>query len=459
MLAFSLLSSSFVTVYYQTYEQLQEQDNYLVLTIITSIAIVMLVVFLLKRFIPHLMDKAFWIILSTLVNLILCFVLFLLYTSQELSHLKHIGLLLGTCFAGALVCWAELFSVSDRKSLLAFLPFALILSVLANVLLTALGQITYEYVILFSCLVSTLTNFVILSHQYFVAPKENIPPEPKIFFLQIKAAHIFILAMGIGALREITRRLSSGDFYETPDALYLLLCLIIYLGFGIAVGCALYRSEERRVFLTYGLVPLLLASLLCLFLHAADIIPLRGMFITLGNTSFVLGFFFCLIFYAKHKGFSCVSIIALGYLGMAVGIVFGLVIGSLVQTLGVALEIQGIACLAASLLCGIGLFPTFKTFAKQEAIITLQGSKVNAVLDVANKIQDRQFDLLLKKAGLTPREREVALLCAKGYSRIRIADKLFIANSTVRNHLTAIYKCLEIVGEQNMIDLYQGYRE
>ena len=48
-------------------------------------------------------------------------------------------------------------------------------------------------------------------------------------------------------------------------------------------------------------------------------------------------------------------------------------------------------------------------------------------------------------APLSPREREIAQLRARGLSIARIADAAYIQPQTVRNHLTRIYCKLEIV--------------
>lgn len=45
-----------------------------------------------------------------------------------------------------------------------------------------------------------------------------------------------------------------------------------------------------------------------------------------------------------------------------------------------------------------------------------------------------------KKNNLTPRQMDVAILMARGKSNKTIAKKLFICSSTVKAHLTEIYK-------------------
>ncbi len=45
---------------------------------------------------------------------------------------------------------------------------------------------------------------------------------------------------------------------------------------------------------------------------------------------------------------------------------------------------------------------------------------------------------------LTPREQEVLGLVAKGYSNVEIAERLYISKHTVKNHVSNIYRKLDV---------------
>jgi PAS domain S-box-containing protein len=50
----------------------------------------------------------------------------------------------------------------------------------------------------------------------------------------------------------------------------------------------------------------------------------------------------------------------------------------------------------------------------------------------------------MKQQGLTPRQQEIALLIATGYSNMEIAEKLFITEYTVKDHLKKIFQMIGV---------------
>ncbi|MFQ5596949.1 MAG: helix-turn-helix transcriptional regulator [Nitrospiria bacterium] len=53
---------------------------------------------------------------------------------------------------------------------------------------------------------------------------------------------------------------------------------------------------------------------------------------------------------------------------------------------------------------------------------------------------EQDFNPVLIKYGLSPREREVAILVIRGYTNREIAAALFICEQTVKDHLRHIYE-------------------
>ncbi len=62
-----------------------------------------------------------------------------------------------------------------------------------------------------------------------------------------------------------------------------------------------------------------------------------------------------------------------------------------------------------------------------------------------------RINLKLQKAGLTPREVEIAILVGDGLEDADIAQRLFISSSTVKNHLKSIYKKLDVHSRTQLV--------
>jgi two-component system, NarL family, nitrate/nitrite response regulator NarL len=60
-------------------------------------------------------------------------------------------------------------------------------------------------------------------------------------------------------------------------------------------------------------------------------------------------------------------------------------------------------------------------------------------------------------ATLTPREREIIFLIANGLSRQNIAEKIFLSNGTVRNHLSSIFSKLEVSNQLALVFFAQRH--
>ena len=57
----------------------------------------------------------------------------------------------------------------------------------------------------------------------------------------------------------------------------------------------------------------------------------------------------------------------------------------------------------------------------------------------------------MNKNILTTREQEVFSLLVKNYTTRQIADKLFISEKTVRNHISNVMQKLEVINRSNAI--------
>ena len=64
---------------------------------------------------------------------------------------------------------------------------------------------------------------------------------------------------------------------------------------------------------------------------------------------------------------------------------------------------------------------------------------------------ENQLQNLIISAQLTPKEKEVLALVAKGASNQEIADKLFVRDVTVKTHLNSIFKKLKVTNRTQAV--------
>lgn len=58
------------------------------------------------------------------------------------------------------------------------------------------------------------------------------------------------------------------------------------------------------------------------------------------------------------------------------------------------------------------------------------------------------FETLMKGCGLTNRESEIAWLLYRGYTNRQIGEELFIAETTVKKHVSHIYEKMQVSGRK-----------
>lgn len=72
--------------------------------------------------------------------------------------------------------------------------------------------------------------------------------------------------------------------------------------------------------------------------------------------------------------------------------------------------------------------------------------------DPETKARESAIDAMCKGAGLTPREREVLGLIAKGYTMKAISERLVISQETARTHGRSVYRKLDVHSKQEILD-------
>lgn len=97
-------------------------------------------------------------------------------------------------------------------------------------------------------------------------------------------------------------------------------------------------------------------------------------------------------------------------------------------------------------------------------IVVLVGSVIFTSVDLAKLYKARPLKeaageagnrcaTLAEQCGLTPRETEVLTLLSEGRSAPYIADKLCIAESTVKHHISSIYRKIGVCDRQSLMDV------
>jgi len=79
--------------------------------------------------------------------------------------------------------------------------------------------------------------------------------------------------------------------------------------------------------------------------------------------------------------------------------------------------------------------------------------RVASFLNLANSRLDREAPFLNDAFRLNKAELKVAMLAACGKQNKEIANKVFLSESRVKNHLSSIYRKLGISGKENKRDL------
>ncbi len=90
-----------------------------------------------------------------------------------------------------------------------------------------------------------------------------------------------------------------------------------------------------------------------------------------------------------------------------------------------------------------------------------QSPEVEPVQMATENVQDtfQQIELYLKNQGLSERELEVGWLLYRGYTNRQIGEELFIAETTVKKHVSHIYEKLQVSGRKEYKEkVRMGYR-
>lgn len=180
---------------------------------------------------------------------------------------------------------------------------------------------------------------------------------------------------------------------------------------------------------------------------------LASVLLALGVACFNLLYLYVLLVMSARNESNAIPILAWGAFIEEVGIAVGGLVGGLVlhQFAGDPTVVQTLSVLVALVILAFVLF-TVRSFSFDETIRNLEsGDSLDLAAHTA--AWESRCDAIATSAGLTPREKEVFALLARGRNSPYIQKELVITNNTVKAHVRHIYQKLGISSHQELIDL------
>ncbi len=92
---------------------------------------------------------------------------------------------------------------------------------------------------------------------------------------------------------------------------------------------------------------------------------------------------------------------------------------------------------------------------KEIASIKVTGMNIQEIIRKSTHPEE----ILFKSHHFSPREKEVLILLLQGYRTKDIANRLFIAESTVKEHLGSIYAELNVKSKYELFEKLKEYRQ
>ena len=187
------------------------------------------------------------------------------------------------------------------------------------------------------------------------------------------------------------------------------------------------------------------------------------------QTFLIVFLFLALADVARHGLYHPMAVFSLGWIAYALPFAVGKGVGDELAALG-----SGASLVMAAivwLLVVVTLFVLDEASMGNRLIFTelndegdddTHAKRMDAVqqaLDEQDDANRRHADLLTLRCaalteayGLTPREREILELLARGRSKTHIAEAFLISENTVRGHVKHIYAKLDVHGKQELVD-------
>lgn len=238
---------------------------------------------------------------------------------------------------------------------------------------------------------------------------------------------------------------------------------------------ALYVMSMRRQFSTDVVTRLSVLLVVAGFLVASLDVPLAttgsAILLVSGSTSFDMVAWLVLVAVAARNRFAAVTMFAWGHgvgaLGAVAGAAFGVYASSAWEGDSVALSMAAglvILVIVGYALLGLRAFSFAETVGSVVQPVSPSAMSDEGRRSSLGRAQDaraveQRFDERCEKIadryGLSPREREVFAMLARGRDRAYIEKQLTVSRNTVKSHVKHIYAKLDIHSHQDLIDLVE----
>jgi DNA-binding CsgD family transcriptional regulator len=184
-------------------------------------------------------------------------------------------------------------------------------------------------------------------------------------------------------------------------------------------------------------------------------VPVANVLINTGADFFMVTFFVVLASLASRNQLGAVVVIASGQAAVTVGTLAGAMLGNFTNSIApdrafrpLILAVLLALAFVAFLLLGL------RGFSFERTINQLKPAAKPVVSAAPPKLEPA-CEAVSEHYGLTPREREVLALLARGRNASSIQDLLTISRNTVKTHIKNVYAKLEVHSQQELIDLVE----
>lgn len=363
--------------------------------------------------------------------------------------------------------WGDRFST--LRSNLAALAFGVSVTT-GTVIFFALSRLPLVLAVIGTAFLPVF-SLILLLHETSTAPilEDTLPnrlpvscPIPSRLVLFVI---LFYLAGGLmHKMIAAGQQLGSYETYWLTNIVYFVVCLI--------AGGIIYAYPGLDLRLLYQPILPLLGAGFVLFpvLHTSyPVIPFS--FLQAGFALFDLYTWILFAYLAARHRFP-VSVIAWGMLLITLTIFTGeLLYTSIFKEITVTIQETNLISLLAALLMFAGTM-AFKgqreTFAGWDLPKTsIDNSVVEEIACTHNYETGHSLftdevhlpEQFAQQYNLTPREKQIVLLLIEGRNNPYIRENLNISNNTLKTHLRNIYSKLSINARQQLLDLYNNFKE